>query len=226
MSKGKRGFQKGHKCFTKRKGKTFEEICGEEKAKIWRERLRQSHIGQRAWNKGLTKETDERVLKNALKLVGQKRSEASLERFRVAQQKYYREHPEKCVKMSNDKKKYLCEHPEKHPHVLLAKRNKTGLTSLERIIGKLLISLNVEYEPQKPIVYREGTGYVKYVDFALPKHKLIIECDSNYWHQDKNKDDERDKIILKVLGPDWRIEHLSEDEIFELKNFMGINENE
>ncbi len=51
------------------KGKTYEKIHGPEKAKLLREQ-RSKHFkkvrkGKSTWNKGLTKETDERVRKNA-----------------------------------------------------------------------------------------------------------------------------------------------------------------
>jgi very-short-patch-repair endonuclease len=76
---------------------------------------------------------------------------------------------------------------------------------------------------QYPVKTEPG---LKFVDFCIPKLKLLVECDGEYWHPNKDKDAERDKIILSVLGDDWRMEHLSEKEIYEIKHFLGINENE
>ena len=182
------GFQKGHKCFTKRKDKTLEEAYGLDKARIWKENSHISHLGQHPWNKDLTKETEPRLLKSS-KIMFQKTTER------------------------------LLKNPEQQPNRILAKRSRTGTTTLERIIGNILDSGNILFEPQKLISYK---GKWKFVDFYLPNHKLIIECDGERWHQNLKKDEERDKIILAALGEGWRIEHLSEKEIYEFKEFFGI----
>ena len=46
-----------------------------------------------------------------------------------------------------------------------------------------------------------------WLDIAIPRLKLNYEYDGNYWHQDKNKDIKRDKI-LKKLG--WKIIRIKE----------------
>ena len=70
----------------KRKGKTYEEIYGEDKAIIIKDKKSKSSLhldrsyykyrapktafkkGQKPWNKGLTKEDDERIIKNAVNI--------------------------------------------------------------------------------------------------------------------------------------------------------------
>jgi very-short-patch-repair endonuclease len=123
---------------------------------------------------------------------------------------------------SQQTRKRLLEHPETHPNRILAKKNRQGTTYIEILMGKILDSAKVEYDPQHPITYAKGSGCVKFVDFYLPNHKLCIECDGEEWHKDKKADEERDKIILSVLGSDWEIKHVPGKEIFEFSKFFGI----
>jgi len=119
-------------------------------------------------------------------------------------------------------KKYLAEHPEKSPNSIMAGKTKLGLTKIEKLMAKFLHSAQVEYIPQYPIIRKNH--YAKFVDFLLPNHKMVVECDGEYWHQDKDKEEKRDKIILSVLGNDWRIEHITDKEIYEFSKFLGIGE--
>jgi len=36
-----------------------------------------------------------------------------------------------------------------------------------------------------------------FVDFMLPKHKIAVEVDGQYWHQNKRRDIKRQRIIEK-----------------------------
>jgi len=103
-----------------------------------------------------------------------------------------------------------------------ARTNRTGKSYIEKLMVKILDSAEVEYYQQYPITYRKGSGYVKFVDFLVPNLKRVIECDGEMWHQDKAKDDERDKIILSVLGEDWTIQHVPGKEIYEISKFLGF----
>jgi len=118
--------------------------------------------------------------------------------------------------------KNLLEYPELHPNSIAAKRNRTGISYIEILMGKILKSFDVEFITQYPVVYKKGSGCVKFLDFYLPKHKLGIECDGERWHTNKSNDEERDKIILSVLGEEHRIEHITGKEIFELAKFFGF----
>ncbi len=119
------------------------------------------------------------------------------------------------------RKQYLFEHPEEHINRLLVKyRGK--MTQIEKITKKFLEFSGFIYKKdfvyQYPVKTRPG---LKFVDFCIPKLKFLIECDGKYWHPNKDKDDKRDVEILEVLGNDWRIEHLSEKEIYEFAEFLG-----
>lgn len=61
-------------------------------------------------------------------------------------------------------------------------------TSIEKAVAEVLQQLRIEYVAQKPL-----GPFV--VDFFIPKAKLVIECDGDYWHnlpemkeRDKRKD--------------------------------------
>lgn len=173
------------------------------------------------WSEGLTKETDPRVMEASIK-----RSKTLKELYDKGLMKAWatgltKETDERVRQHSEFMKLLYMEHPEKHPNVISAKKNKNGTTYIEKLMGKMLDSANVEYIPQYPIVYRKGSGCVKFVDFLLPKHNMVVECDGEDWHN-KEDDDKRDKIILDVLGDNWRIEHITGKEIFEFAQFFGF----
>jgi len=77
---------------------------------------------------------------------------------------------------------------------------KRRLTSLEKIVQKILRDLNLKFEIQKRI-----KPFI--VDFFL-KPNLIIEADGSYWHKDKVKDKKRD-VELESKG--YRVLHLAEN---------------
>jgi len=115
--------------------------------------------------------------------------------------------PEKVKKYHARQGRTLAEfykkYPEKHPNAVCAKNH--FFTKLERKIKKLLQELNIDYIHQFKVC--------KYwADFSLPNMKILLECDGEHWHRDKNKEDKRDKEIKK-LKPDYRLIHLSEEEI-------------
>jgi very-short-patch-repair endonuclease len=68
-------------------------------------------------------------------------------------------------------------------------------SNLERSVGALLSRLGIEHEPQKPIL--------RYVaDFYVPSRNLIIECDGEYWHRNKQDYDRRRDADIRALGYD------------------------
>ncbi len=60
-----------------------------------------------------------------------------------------------------------------------ARENKPIYWETEKLIEQELIKLNILYIHQKEI-----NGYN--VDFYLPDYRIIIECDGDYWHANKN----------------------------------------
>lgn len=92
----------------------------------------------------------------------------------------------------------------------LAKKGR--LTSLEKIIDDYLVVNSIEHINEYPV----GD---KVVDFYLPKLGTFIEADGDYWHQDKDKDAERDKYI-KSIFPEIELVRCNEASI---KSGMWVN---
>lgn len=71
----------------------------------------------------------------------------------------------------------------------MQKMSQNGFTSsLELFVADVLNGLHINYIQQYSI-----DRFC--VDFALPDYNIVIEADGEYWHQDKEKDDERQRII-------------------------------
>lgn len=49
------------------------------------------------------------------------------------------------------------------------------------------------------------------VDFVLPEDKIIVEIDGRIFHNDKNKERQRDNEISLKMGVEWRIIHIPTD---------------
>ena len=80
-------------------------------------------------------------------------------------------------------------HPEKRLNARMAKHRKSGKkTWIEQRMSELLDKLGIEYVFQYPILRYN-------VDFAIPELGIVIECDGEYWHQDKEADAKRQKRI-------------------------------
>jgi len=80
-------------------------------------------------------------------------------------------------------------YPEKRINARMAKHRKSGRkTYIETRMALLLDKMGVDYVFQYPIL-RYNT------DFAIPTLKIVIECDGEYWHKDKEKDAIRQKNI-------------------------------
>lgn len=57
-------------------------------------------------------------------------------------------------------------------------------SSLEIMVGNFLDSINIDYKNNCKL---DGTNYKP--DFVIKDHKLIIECDGQFWHSDANQPD-------------------------------------
>lgn len=104
--------------------------------------------------------------------------------------------------------KYMKEH---NPRVYATYPIKDTSLELEfeKIINDDGFCLDVDYLKQKRVGNR-------LVDFYFPKLMLIVETDGWYWHQDKEKEDERDREILEYLEDGWEILHYTDDEVKQL----------
>ena len=174
------------------------------------------------WNKGLTKETDKRIAEMTKKS-GITQKEQYKTGKRVCWMKGLTKSDKRIQEQIKNRNAFYLKHPERHPNFILGKKNnKKGMSYIEKLMSQILDFIKVKYIFQKYIIYKKGSGCIKWLDFYLPNHKMVIECDGEYWHQDKSKDDERDEIILEVLGKDWRIEHIPGKEIFQFAQFFGV----
>ena len=143
-----------------------------------------------AWNKGLTKETDERVARNAKHV-----SEGFRKRIDEGYvnptwtDEYWTK--ERRKEKSELKKKLYQEHPEKHPNRKLA-GNRKKMTYPEKVVFDWLIEHKIEFEHQYLF---KSNQFTRYVDFYIPEKNLFIEVDGRYWHiknlqNDLNKDED------------------------------------
>jgi hypothetical protein len=132
-----------------------------------------------AWNKGLTKETNETVRKisilvskNTIGKPGRPQSEETKKRI------------------SESRKRFLKLHPELHPNRILA-GNRSKWTYPERIASNWFDKNNISFEYNKKIDKF-------FPDFTIESKKLIIEIDGEQFHKDKSYDKNRDKILSEL----------------------------
>ena len=145
------------------------------------------------WNKGLTKETDERVAKNAINVqkTMQQKVDGGWKPY-FATEEFWTE--ERKEQRSEDKIKLYAEHPELHPNRILASNKK--MTYPEKVAADWLDSKQIKY------IYQYKTKFgskSRYVDFYLEDYKLYIEIDGEYWHKKNiDKDIAKDKFALEA----------------------------
>jgi len=123
-------------------------------------------------------------------------------RAEILSKKYKgKKNPDHSKRMKIFYKKY----PEKHPNYICAQEGH--ITSIEEAIRKELKKRNIVFVFQYPL-----NGF--FLDFAIIKGDLRIdvECDGEYYHRNKEKDNRRD---FKVKNLGWKIMRLEEKEILE-----------
>lgn len=170
--------------------------------------------GKKAWNKGLTKETNQ-----SLKLHGESVSKTLKGR---AGRKHSEEEKQK---ISIARKHYLSEHPDKVPYLLNhSSKESFPETYFKKIFVSENILLNYHYQINK---YE--------LDFFNLQQKIDVEIDGEQHYLDKRimkSDEDRDQY-LKNLG--WKIYRIRWSEykkltlsdkskiINEIKSLWGIN---
>lgn len=107
--------------------------------------------------------------------------------------------PEVRAKISRNgsiaQKKFLREHPEKNINYRL-RRNR--MTKIERKMKKILIDLGLKEEIDfKHNQYVKTVSGFKFPDFLI-KNKIVVECDGEYWHKNRQKDAQRDQELLRT----------------------------
>ena len=111
------------------------------------------------------------------------------------------------INMSNARKKLLAENQDILKKSLIFFKGKK--TDIEKIIEQILKDNNIKYEYDFKIL--------RYcVDFAINNCKLVIECDGEYWHDKRKKQDEiRQK---KIENEGWEVIRLTGTQILKNKN--------
>lgn len=137
-----------------------------------------------AWNKGLTKETDERLKKSSETLSNGYKS------GRLINANKGTHHTETEKKnLSEKRKQFLKENPDKVPYLL--NHHSKGDSYPEKYFKEVFDSEKIEY---KQNFYQSGY----FLDFAWPEKKLYLEIDGEQHYVDKHIV-EHDKIRTEVL---------------------------
>ena len=63
-------------------------------------------------------------------------------------------------------------------------RKNRPMSNLEQLIADMLDDLKIEWEREKPLKYLQG---LRYYDFHLIEHGVLIEVDGSYWHGERDK---------------------------------------
>lgn len=152
------------------------------------------------WNKGLSKNTDERVKKYAEALsqstVGKPSKTIWTDEMRKAKSEW--------------RKQLHRDFPEMHPNRKLA-GNRKKMSYPEKVAYDYLTRYNIIFEHNKKI-----DKY--YPDFIIGD--LIIEIDGAQWH-DKEKDEKRDAVLMKHGYRVFRIDS-KEDIEGRLKEILSV----
>ena len=136
----------------------------------------------KAWNKGLTKETDDRVRKGCETLKENYKNNIIKPSF------FGRKHSEETKKkISDSRKNFLLDHPEKVPYKL---NHSSKQSYPEKFFEKFLINHNIKYEKEK-----YACGY--WMDFCF-NEKYYIEIDGEQHYLPKSI--EHDKIRTEKLA--------------------------
>lgn len=185
--------------------------------KKWNGRRKNGEVS--SWNKGLTKETDERVAKRAKKLKERYKNNELVSPFKG---KHWSENDKKRI--SEQRKKYLDEHPEKVPYLL---NHSSKISYPERYFRFVFKKEKIDLEYHVQISRYQ-------LDFCDLKQKKYIEIDGESHYVDKKTikiDKERTEFLEKLGWKSFRIRwkdykklNLEErgNKIKEIENFIAL----
>jgi len=183
-----------------KRGKTYEEIYGEEKSILEKQKRGKSISithkrdfleGRITWNKGLTKETDERVRKCAEKKIGKKREDMLGNNNPMKNPEYHSNYKKKLKEFweSDKSKEMLTKQREiywnnldwikKHISIITPQMRRRP-TSYEKKIAELCVECSL------PFIYTgDGTFLIGYKnpDFVDTSQKIAIEVYENYFKE-------------------------------------------
>ena len=110
-------------------------------------------------------------------------------RYKAKMRAYRKNNPEKIFNLAQ----YVLDHPEKHVNRLLA--NEVA-SKPQRLLFERVRTLDKSAELNFPVkVKKVGRGQLRFVDVALPGHKIALEYDGSYWHKNVRGDRQRDKQL-------------------------------
>lgn len=101
---------------------------------------------------------------------------------------------------------------------------ETKISSIEIKVREQLDFYEIKYIQQKQ-VYDVKNKKSFYLDFYIPKYKLVIECNGDYWHNLPNRmeRDEKLKEFVESTGREiifiW--EHEIKDDWFNILDYIG-----
>ncbi len=189
------GFKKGHKGF----------------------RTKESYKAQfeknTVWNKGLTKETDERVKKYAKKSAEGKTGK-----------KLSKEHIKKLIDIAKMNPNFGMK-GKKHSEEAKIKIKKSRAkqifpvkdSSIEVKIQNFLKELNIEFFTHQ---YMKEIEHGYQCDILIPSKNMVIECDGDYWHNYPIGNELDHMRTKELLEKGFKVLRLWENEI----NNMELND--
>lgn len=173
-----------------------------------------------AWNKGLTKETDESVVKYAKLLEGRKISNTTKQNMSISKQQYFL-NPENRKKHSILKKNYLDNlSPEQYNKVIKNMLHAQSFSSVytfntkpELAFFSILDSLNIQYDKQ--FILKGKIYDVKIVD-----KDILIEVDGDWYHCNPNKEIEPKHVRqIMTVKNDKLKNQIAKDNGYQLLRF-------
>lgn len=184
--------------------------------------------GREAWNKGLTKELDERIRKKA-EIASEKKNEYWEEHSEMKEQisktqiERYKKDPEIMIRHSKIMK-IISNHPEKiqqfkerMKNIVIPKKDSKIEVKIQRFLKQIGIDFFIHQ-------YMKEIEHSYQCDILIPSKNLVIECDGNYWHKYPVGRD-IDKVRTKeLIEKGFRVLRLWESEIkkMSLNNFKNI----
>ena len=158
------------------KDKIREALMGREFTEEWKNNISESKMGTTPWNKGLTKETDNRIAKYAETLTNREFTDEHIKNLRKARlslPKSVRIEQARyagTISMSKLTKK------ERIRRAISACQSVSkDDTQIEKLLEKAIIENEIDYQKQK------GIGGITITDFFILPN-ICVYADGNYWH--------------------------------------------